>query len=227
MLGVESRIPARAKTRSLTTCRRPRVTDDTVHSARRGDRPRRSQAELARELHALLDALADAGTAERRYLMVRWRPQVLLAKRRVDSNRRWYYSWRVPTVVGALLLPPLASPTVEASWARWTALGVSLVVAICTALESTFRFGNRWRLYRRMLDELRSEGWAYAYRTGPYASKAEFTSFVERSEKRYADTERSTSPTYSSSAHLPNTRLYRRTKATPIPPTTDLACSCR
>jgi Protein of unknown function (DUF4231) len=166
------------------------VTDAAVQSARRGDRPRRSQAELARELHALLDSLADVGSAERRYLVVRWRPQVLLAKRRVDSNRRWYYSWRVPTVVGALLLPPLASPTVEASWARWTALVVSLVVAICTALESTFRFGNRWRLYRRMLDELRSEGWAYAYHTGPYASKAEFTKFVERSEeaiRRYGE----------------------------------------
>jgi Protein of unknown function (DUF4231) len=166
------------------------VTGDAAQSARRGDRPRRGQAELARELHALLDSLADVGSAERRYLVVRWRPQVLLAKRRVDSNRRWYYSWRVPTVVGALLLPPLASPTVEASWARWTALGVSLVVAICTALESTFRFGNRWRLYRRMLDELRSEGWAYAYHTGPYASKAEFTKFVERSEeaiRRYGE----------------------------------------
>ena len=166
------------------------VTGDTVHSARRGDRPRRSQAELARELHALFDSLADVGSAERRYLVIRWRPQVLLAKRRADSNRRWYYSWRVPTVVGALLLPPLASPTVEASWARWTALCVSLVVAICTALEGTFRFGNRWRLYRRMLDELRSEGWAYAYRTGPYASKAEFTRFVERSEeaiRRYGE----------------------------------------
>jgi hypothetical protein len=166
------------------------VTDDAVQSARRGDRPRTGQAELARELHALLDSLADVGSAERRYLVVRWRPQVLLAKRRVDSNRRWYYSWRVPTVVGALLLPPLASPTVEASWARWTALVVSLVVAICTALESTFRFGNRWRLYRRMLDELRSEGWAYAYHTGPYATKAEFTRFVERSEeaiRRYGE----------------------------------------
>jgi Protein of unknown function (DUF4231) len=166
------------------------VTDDAVRSARRRDRPRRGQAELARELHALLDSLADVGSAERRYLVVRWRPQVLLAKRRVDSNRRWYYSWRVPTVVGALVLPPLASPTVEASWARWTALVVSLVVATCTALEGTFRFGNRWRLYRRMLDELRSEGWAYAYHTGPYASKAEFTSFVERSEeaiRRYGD----------------------------------------
>jgi hypothetical protein len=115
---------------------------------------------------------------------------MLLAKRRADSNRRWYYSWRVPTVVGALLLPPLASPTAEASWARWTALCFSLVVAIYTALESTFRFGNRWRLYRRMLDELRSEGWAYAYHTGPYASKAEFTRFVERSEeaiRRYGE----------------------------------------
>jgi hypothetical protein len=43
--------------------------------------------------------------------------------------------------------------------------------------------------------------------------------------KRSAGTERSTSPMYSSSAHLPNTRQCRRTKATSIPRTTDLACS--
>ena len=93
-------------------------------------------------------------------------------------------------MIGDLLLPRLASPTVETSWARWAALGVSLVVAICTALEGTFRFGNRWRLYRRLLQELRAEGWQYAYGTGPYATRREFPLFVERSEdalRRYGD----------------------------------------
>ena len=106
----------------------------------------------------------------------------MVAKRRVDSNREWYYSWRVPTVVGALVLPPLASPTVATSWVRWAALVVSLIVAACTALESTFRFGNRWRLYRRLLGELRAEGWAYVYGTTPYNKDSEFKLFVERSE---------------------------------------------
>ncbi|HZM32663.1 MAG TPA: DUF4231 domain-containing protein [Acidimicrobiales bacterium] len=145
--------------------------------------------QLEAELDALMSSL-DLTERERQYMDDRWRPQVLVAQRRVDSNRQWYYGWRVPTVVGALLLPALASPTVAASWARWTAFGVSLVVAVCTALESTFRFGNRWRLYRRLLLELRAEGWAYAYKRKPYASGGGFALFVERSEdalRRYGE----------------------------------------
>jgi hypothetical protein len=126
-------------------------------------------AELMTELDALVGPLDELNAQQRRYLRDRWRPQVRFAEKRVESNRRWYYLWRVPRVVGALLLPPLASPTVDASWARWTALVVSLIVAVCTALEATFRFGNRWRLYRKMLDALRSERWAFAYHVGPYA----------------------------------------------------------
>ena len=138
--------------------------------------------EIRCELDALR-ALPDLGDAQHRYLNERWQPQVLLAKRRVEANRRWYYRWKVPTVVGALLVPPLASPTVDAHWARWAAFVVSLIVAICTAIEGTYRFGNRWRVYRKMLDELRSDGWSYAYRIGPYASKADFARFVERNER--------------------------------------------
>jgi hypothetical protein len=145
-------------------------------------RPEDVGAEIRCELDALL-ALPDLGDAQRRYLTERWQPNVLLAKRRVEANRRSYYRWKVPTVLGALLVPPLASPTVDAHWARWAAFVVSLVVAICSAIEGTYRFGNRWRVYRRMLDELRTDGWAYAQRIGPYASRADFARFVERNER--------------------------------------------
>jgi ElaB/YqjD/DUF883 family membrane-anchored ribosome-binding protein len=161
-----------------------RASAPGVQHASQGEQSSKALAELSRELDALVASLGELSTDEQSYLQDRWRPQVRFAKKRVESNRHWYYSWRVPAVIGALVLPPLASPTVNAPWARWTALVVSLIVAICTALETTFRFGNRWRLYRRMLDELRSEGWAFAYRVGPYASpkEATFRRFVNRTE---------------------------------------------
>jgi len=150
--------------------------------------------QLGKELDALIRNLGNLAGDQRDYLQERWRPQVIRAKKRVEANRRNYYWWRLPTVLGAVSLPPLASPTVEAPWARWAALVVSLIVAACTAVEGLYRFGNRWRLYRRMLDELRREGWAYAYKIGAPYEEAEaaktFLSFVRRSEdilRRYGE----------------------------------------
>ncbi|MGV9869299.1 DUF4231 domain-containing protein [Rhodococcus koreensis] len=150
--------------------------------------------QLALELDVLVATLGDLTDDQRGYLRERWRPEVMHAKQRVEVSRRNYYLLRLPTVLGAVSLPPLASPTVEAPWARWAALVVSLVVAGCTAAEGLFRFGNRWRLYRRMLDELRREGWAYAHKIGaPYEQEeAEkvFPTFVRRSEdilRRYGE----------------------------------------
>jgi hypothetical protein len=145
--------------------------------------------ELEKELNALISG--NDGD-QLKYLKERWRPQVVHAEDRVKWNRNKYFALRLPTVLGAVSLPPLASPTVEAPWARWAALVISLVVALCTAVEGLFRFGNRWRLYRRMLDELRREGWSYAYKIGDYEREetATFSTFVDRSEdilRRYGE----------------------------------------
>lgn len=150
-------------------------TEATPASGERGLGPRfrgkgsADVRQLERELNVLVETLDNLRDDQRGYLTERWRPEVMHAKQRVEVNRRNYYLLRLPSVLGAVSLPPLASPTVEAPWARWAALVVSLVVAGCTAAEGLFRFGNRWRLYRRMLDELRREGWAYAHKIGaPY-----------------------------------------------------------
>jgi Protein of unknown function (DUF4231) len=76
---------------------------------------------------------------------------------------------------------------VDSPWARWAALIVSLIVAACIGIEGLFRFGNRWRLYRVLLDELRAEGWAYASQIGEGYGQAvdgdkKFRTFVQRIE---------------------------------------------
>jgi hypothetical protein len=153
--------------------------------------------QLMAEISTLIETVGDLTESERQYLEQRWRPQVVQAKKRVAGNRKSYFGWRLPAVLGSVALPPLASPTVDATWARWAALVVSLVVAVCTGIEALFRFGNRWRLYRRLLDELRGEGWAFAHRlekryqdgTGT-DSPSRFQVFAGRSEdilRRYGE----------------------------------------
>ena len=169
-----------------------RASAPGVQHASQGEQSSKALAELTRELDALVASLGKLSTDEQSYLQDRWRPQVRFAEEacRVES---------APVLLVACASrdrsPGSAAtrqPHRRRPWARWTALVVSLIVTICTALETTFRFGNRWRLYRRMLDELRSEGWAFAYRVGPYASpkEATFRRFVNRTEtaiRRFGD----------------------------------------
>ena len=127
------------------------------------------------------------------YLSLRWRPRILAAKDAVGTHKRNYYLWRLPVVLGAVILPSLTNPTVQSPWARWAALVVSLVVAAATGVENLFRFGNRWRLYRQLLDEQRYEGWACRFAVGAYRTKVkpvDFAIFVRRTEdiiRRYCE----------------------------------------
>jgi Protein of unknown function (DUF4231) len=160
----------------------------------RGGRP--DVLELEQEVEGLIEAMGDLTDGQRRYLELRWKPQVIAAKKRVAGNRVQYYGWRLPVILGAVALPPLASPTVDSVSVRWAALVVSLIVAFCAGVEGLFRFGNRWRLYRKLLDQLRAEGWAFAYSVGQAyrpaqpSKEAAFTAFVRRCEdilRRYGE----------------------------------------
>ena len=45
---------------------------------------------------------------------------------------------------------------------------VGAVVAVAVAIEGFFRYGERWRNYRRSCEVLKSEGWSFFQLTGPY-----------------------------------------------------------
>jgi hypothetical protein len=116
---------------------------------------------------ALVLRTADVDEKTRGYLETRWAAQVQRATHNVGSNKRNYYTLRIPAVVCALVLPAVTNPTVDAEWMRWAAWVLSVVVAVATGLESVFRYGNRWRLYRKLLDSLRNEAWAFQMSLGP------------------------------------------------------------
>ena len=51
---------------------------------------------------------------------------------------------------------------------QWTVFGLGLVAAFSTAIESLFRFGDRCRHYRQMVELLKIEGWQFFQRSGRY-----------------------------------------------------------
>ena len=149
------------------------------------------------ELDAVIAAAALDG-ARADYLRGRWLSQTLWHDRRASRAHRAYVALRLVTIVGGVLLPAAANVGgakagaeagpwgVPAVVAHWGIVVLSIAVAMAASIEGFFRFGERWRHYRRVAERLRAEGWLFAEGTGPYASAADaraaFAQFVARVE---------------------------------------------
>ena len=77
-----------------------------------------------------------------------------------------------------LAITPANPSTVDLSFlnspymASFAAFIVSQVVAICAAIDQFFKYGDRWRHYRRSVELLKSDGWQFFQLTGLYAAYA-------------------------------------------------------
>jgi hypothetical protein len=144
---------------------------------------------LERELEKLIDSI-DLPEVQKQFLRSRWLDQVLYMERAAGHARRRYYVFRLITVLGAVIVPALVSLnlTGDAEAAtNWAAFVISLLVAACAAIEGFFHFGMRWRHYRGTVEQLKSEGWAFAQLSGPYRGsgatyESAFPDFVARVE---------------------------------------------
>ncbi len=128
------------------------------------------RAGLEGTLAPLIDGL-DLSNLQRRSLRARWLDQVLWMDAAASRAHRWYHTLRLVTVVGAVLIPALISLDIRDEWGsllRGATFALSLVVAICAAVEEFFHFGERWRHYRQFSEELKIEGWKFLQLTGPY-----------------------------------------------------------
>jgi hypothetical protein len=107
----------------------------------------------------------------RRFLRSRWLEQLLWVEGRANHNRDRYYLWRLITIIGGVLVPALVTlqlnrpPDAPLTWATFA---VSLLVAVSAAVEGFFRYGERWRHYRRTAELLKTEGWQFFQLTGHY-----------------------------------------------------------
>ena len=104
------------------------------------------------------------GEDRRHFISSRWLENVVWMEGAAQQARTRYFALRLTTIIGAVIVPALVSiNAVGGSKAAitWITFVVSLVVALSAAVEGFFRFGDRWRHYRSLVEELKTEGWSY------------------------------------------------------------------
>ncbi len=127
---------------------------------------------LQADFDAMIDELS-LSRLQRRYLRSRWLDQLVWTEGRASRAQRRYYTLRLVTIVGGVTVPALVTldlkgtTGIAATAATWT---VSLLVAISAAVEGFFRYGDRWRHYRRTAEVLKIEGWEFSQLSGNYAT---------------------------------------------------------
>jgi SLOG in TRPM, prokaryote/Protein of unknown function (DUF4231) len=157
-LGAGPHALARAVAGVLTTRPQPRPLSKAYEDLLKAD------------FNGLIDELR-LSELRRRFLRSRWLDQLLWVEGRATRNRNRYYFWRLITILGGVTVPALVTFNLNGS-ARaplaWATFAVSLLVAISAAVEGFFRYGERWRHYRRTAELLKTEGWQYFQLTGHY-----------------------------------------------------------
>jgi len=133
------------------------------------------RAYLRKKMEDLINGL-ELNEFHKRSLKERWLDQMIWADKKADQCRRWHYRLRLTTILGGVTLPALVGISVQlvdanpwlTTWLPYLAFALSQVIAISAAVEEFCRFGERWRDYRRMSEDLKAEGWQYLQLSGPY-----------------------------------------------------------
>ena len=101
----------------------------------------------------------------------RWLDQRDYTSRESIKNKRRYVRLRLIAIIGGLLIPALVSLNLAEPYnlyLRVIVWVVSLSVAISTAVEEFYHYGERWVNFRRTTELLKMEFWQYIQRSGPY-----------------------------------------------------------
>jgi hypothetical protein len=112
-------------------------------------------------------------------LKSRWLDQVVWADKKAEQCRRWHYRLRLTTIVGGVVLPAVVGINFQLGkdneyfrfWFPYVPFALSQIIAVSAAAEEFLRFGDRWREYRKLAEELKAEGWEYLQLSGPYRYK--------------------------------------------------------
>lgn len=149
---------------------------------------------LEKDMGSLIDAL-DLSDLQKHFLHSRWLGQVVWMEGKTDEAQKKYCFLRLTSIVGGVIIPSLVSLNINSegieSFIRWATFIISLLVAICLAIEAFFSYGERWRHYRRTVENLKMEGWQFFQLSGGYKeskSHAEaYTSFAAKVEEILRD----------------------------------------
>ena len=112
-------------------------------------------------------------------LKSRWLDQVVWADKKAEQCRRWHYRLRLTAIVGGVMLPAIVGINFQLGkdneyfriWFPYVPFVLSQIIAVSAATEEFLRFGDRWREYRQLAEDLKAEGWEYLQLSGPYRYK--------------------------------------------------------
>lgn len=144
------------------------------------------------KLRRLIDDVSLGDKNLNEYLKARWLHYVDRWDSRARRAKGMSLSLRSAVVIGGAFIPALVGlreleTFVEVEWIFATlSILASLVVAICTGLESVFGWGDIWREKRMATEVIESEGFSFLQLTGDYRkfpTHAEgFKEFAEKVE---------------------------------------------
>lgn len=123
------------------------------------------------EMDQLINAI-ELPELNKQFLRARWLEQITWMEEKALDALWWHRVLRLATIIGGVIVPALVSWTVGDGDDLIKALTfiISLVVALSAAVEEFFRYGERWRHYRRTVESLKSEGWQFLQLSGPYVN---------------------------------------------------------
>jgi hypothetical protein len=126
---------------------------------------------------------------QKRSLRYRWLDEIDWLERSARSTLRAHQGLRVVAIIGGAVISGMVGYGVAGETTptyRIITLILSLIVTTCIALDEFFRFGERWRHARLMVELMRSEGALFIALAGPYAGLShavaypKFAAAVER-----------------------------------------------
>lgn len=148
---------------------------------------------LREELGSLVEQLK-LPNLYKQSLKQRWIDQVVWADKKADQCRRMHYRLRLTTIISGVVLPALVGINMQLSkdneyfrdWFPYVPFFLSQVIAVTAALDEFHRYGDRWRDYRKMAEDLKAEGWQYVQLSGSYDNLVEhidgYANFASRVE---------------------------------------------
>ncbi len=123
------------------------------------------------DIEGLVEML-DLSDLQKHFMRSRWLDQVQWMEGKAGMAKKRYYALRLTTIIGGVLVPIIISLNFNNPRANNIARGISIglggLVAISSAVDEFFHYGERWQHYRRTTESLKIQGWQFSQLSGPY-----------------------------------------------------------